>query len=159
MVHLRPPRIQPLPSAAALLQVQQSGASLAQSAPVTLSMEYRVALILLVIRMCSANTYTNVSNFEWYLDTLVELAYFARGLQYEDAPAGLGVGESIKSQLIDVAARVKAIRAYAVRRMADVLGDETFLDHGVEVAEVLGAAAWICGEYCQYVLRSARHSD
>ncbi|PSR72553.1 hypothetical protein PHLCEN_2v11546 [Hermanssonia centrifuga] len=52
---------------------------------------------------------------------------------------------------MDVAARVSAARRYAVQLMVKLLCDDTFLYNAGEegsCAEVLGAAAWICGEYC-----------
>ena len=100
--------------------------------------------------MCASATYANIANFEWYIDTLIELAYFALTLQDSNGPIS-NLGETISNQLIDVTARVKTIRSYAVKKMAIVLGDETFLEIGDvgDAAEVLGAAAWICGEYCR----------
>lgn len=48
--------------------------------------------------------------------------------------------------------RVKAARRYAVKLMVKVLSDDTFSGDGGDessCAEVLWAAAWICGEYCR----------
>lgn len=110
--------------------------------------------------MCAAATYSNVSNFEWYIDTLVELAYLSLALPAETTVGAVSIGVKIRDQLIDVAARVRAIRPYAVESMARLLGDEAFLDtgDGVEIAQVLVAAAWICGEYCRYVAFSLLRS-
>lgn len=137
-------------SAMAALQAQQSDTPLPAPVPVTLSTAYRASLISLIIRMCSNGTYANVTNFEWYNDTLVELTYYSLALQDQSTASASSLGSLIRDQLVDVAARVRAIRPYMVKKMATVLGDESLLESGeaAEVSEVLGAAAWICGEYC-----------
>ena len=95
--------------------------------------------------MCSQSTYENVINFEWYLSVLVDLAHIAKA----------DVGNQIRDQLVDVVGRVRAARPYAVKLMHTLLTDDTMLRNAEEegsCSEVLWAAAWICGEYCQYVL-------
>lgn len=107
--------------------------------------------------MCSSATYSNVSNFAWLIDTLIELTYIARTLQAEPTPAGTAtLGAQLRDLLIDVVARVRQIRPYAAKKMSALLQDEDLLDEGEasDAAEVLGAAAWICGEYCRYVRSS-----
>lgn len=155
MTHLQPSTVSyPSVSARAALQAQQSDTPLPAPVPVTLSTAYRASLISLIIRMCSNGTYANVTNFEWYIDTLVELTYFSLALQDQSTASASTLGALIRDQLVDVAARVRAIRPYMVKKMATVLGDESLLESGeaAEVSEVLGAAAWICGEYCGSVL-------
>ncbi|KAI5481703.1 AP-3 complex subunit delta-1 [Pseudohyphozyma bogoriensis] len=149
MGHLRPSAT--TASAAAALKAQQTSTAGTPPAPAVLSTAYRTSLVALIIRMCSSSTYAHVSNFEWYLDILVELSYLSLTLPHDPSSSETSLGIKLKNQFIDVAARVKAIRPSAVRRMATLLGDETFMENGdaADVAEVLGAAAWICGEYCQ----------
>lgn len=144
MTHLKP-STKPS-SAMAHLLAQQNGTP---APSVILSATYRTSLISLILRMCSTSTYTNITNFEWYIDTLVELAYVALQLPSDSTSSSLGL--QIRDQIIDVVARVKAIRPFAVKRMAILLSDENFLDNGqgADVAQVLAAAAWICGEYCR----------
>lgn len=94
--------------------------------------------------MCSSSTYDNVDNFEWYLSVLVDLAYISN----------VDVGALIRDQLVDVVGRVRAARAYAVKLMVKILSDETLLlnaDEPGSCSEVLWAAAWICGEFCECV--------
>ncbi|KAM0788195.1 hypothetical protein ACM66B_001354 [Microbotryomycetes sp. NB124-2] len=159
MTHLKPMSGSSAGSTAAatLLQAQQSNGR-ATASIATSSNAYRTALVALILRMCSQQTYANVSNFAWYIDTLVELSYIALSISQE--PAGVradgavsqnSLGQQLKDQLVDVTARVKAIRPYAVTKMAELSGDEDFLENGegADVAQVLGAAAWICGEYCR----------
>ncbi|KAG6842376.1 hypothetical protein C0991_007506 [Blastosporella zonata] len=102
---------------------------------------YRLVLCQRILTMCSQSTYENVTNFEWYISVLVDLAHIAN----------VDVGAEIRDQLVDVVGRVKAVRRYAVRLMYQLISDDTRLrnahDEG-SCSEVLWAAAWVCGEYC-----------
>lgn len=95
-----------------------------------------------ILSICSQNTYENVTNFEWYLSVLVDLAHIAN----------VNIGGEIRDQLVEVVGRVKAARPYAVKLMRALLTDDSLLltanDEG-SCSEVLWAAAWICGEYCE----------
>ncbi|KAI0785413.1 adaptin N terminal region-domain-containing protein [Irpex lacteus] len=126
-----------LPSAAQSLSL-----SLGPSTPRTLvninnpsqNPAYRLTLSHRILSLCSQDTYANITDFEWYLSVLVDLAYIA------DVE---GVGGQIRDQLVDVSARVKGVRGYAVQLMTKVISDDSFW-----CVEVLWAAAFICGEYC-----------
>ncbi|KAK7040144.1 AP-3 complex subunit delta [Paramarasmius palmivorus] len=103
---------------------------------------YRLILAQRILRMCSQDTYENVTNFEWYLSVLVDLAHVAN----------VDVGAQIRDQLVDVVGRVKAARRYAVKLMHTLLNDDIILRNAQDegsCSEVLWAAAWICGEYCR----------
>lgn len=94
--------------------------------------------------MCYSSTYDHVVDFEWYLSVLVDLTYISN----------VDIGTQIRDQLVDVVSRVRAARAYAVKLMVKVLSDETlWLNAGKpgSCSEVLWAAAWICGEFCECV--------
>ncbi|GAA5840988.1 hypothetical protein JCM9279_001282 [Rhodotorula babjevae] len=164
LTHLRPSAANSTASAAASLLRAQQGVAPAAPSP-TLSASYRASLIGLILRMTSSGTYANVTNFAWLVDTLIELARIAQSLPVSvkagsslassssaGAVGGQSAGAQLRDQLIDVAARVRAIRPYATKRMAQLIMEEDLLEsggEGAEVAEVLGAAAWICGEYCR----------
>ncbi|GAA5826066.1 hypothetical protein JCM3770_005228 [Rhodotorula araucariae] len=151
LTHLHPSPTSAASAAASLLRAQQGSSSAPASSSPVLSASYRASLISLILRMTSSGTYSNVSNFAWLIDTLVELAYIAQTLSPEPAPGVSSTGVQLRDQLIDVAARVRQIRPYATKRMAQLIMDEDLLDggEGADAAEVLGAAAWICGEYCR----------
>lgn len=164
LTHLRP-SASTASAAASLLRAQQAATTGAPATPSTpaISTAYRSSLISLILRMTSSGTYSNVSNFAWLIDTLVELAYISQTLQTDPtAPAATAnspptVGSQLRDQLIDVTARVRQIRPYAARKMATLIQDEDLLGTGDsgDATEVLGAAAWICGEYCRCVTRSS----
>lgn len=100
---------------------------------------YRLTLVQRLLAMCSHDTYDNIVDFQWYLSVLLDLTYVA----------SVNVGEQIRDQLVDIVARVKAVKRWAVELMTRLLRDDTFLANSQEegsCAEVLWAAAWICGE-------------
>lgn len=91
-----------------------------------------------------------------YISILVELTRLE----------GTRHGHLIASQMLDVAIRVKAIRAFAVAQMATLLDNAHLLTGNTQrngICEVLYAAAWICGEFSEYVdiqaERSLSHTD
>ncbi|KAI0005534.1 adaptin N terminal region-domain-containing protein [Russula compacta] len=107
-------------------------------APTQLS-SYRLALVQRLLTMCSYDTYDNVVDFQWYLSVLLDLTYVA----------SVKVGQQIKDQLVDIVARVRGVKRWAVELMTRLVRDDAFLANAQEegsCAEVLWAAAWICGE-------------
>jgi len=97
-----------------------------------------------ILSLCSRSTYENVSNFEWYISVLVDLAHVAN----------VNIGSEIRDQLVDVVGRVRGIRRYAVKLMYTLLSEDSMIRNASEedsCSEVLWAAAWICGEYCLQV--------
>ncbi|KAK0217615.1 adaptin N terminal region-domain-containing protein [Armillaria nabsnona] len=134
----------PMPTASQSLAQHLAPSSPQSSRPHILpsqSKAYRLVLSQRILTMCSQDTYDNVTNFEWYLSVLVDLAHIAN----------VDVGSQIQDQLVDVVGRVRAARRYAVKLMYTLLIDDTMLRNAQEegsCSEVLWAAAWICGEYC-----------
>lgn len=102
---------------------------------------YRLTLAQRILALCSQSTYETVTNFEWYLSVLVDLAHVAN----------VDVGSEIRDQLVDIVGRVRGVRGYAVKLMYTLLSDDAIIRNAGEAgscSEVLWAAAWICGEYC-----------
>ncbi|KAG2207779.1 hypothetical protein INT46_001970 [Mucor plumbeus] len=105
---------------------------------------YRTDIIHRIIFMCSQNHYHHLNDFEWYISVLMGITY----------KAGVNVGDILTNQLMDVSVRVKSVREYAVKQMYHLLQDKKFLETAKRRdsnIEVLSAAAWICGEYCNYL--------
>ena len=108
-----------------------------------------------ILAMGAADVYGNITDFEWYLSVLIDLAYVSRS----------AVGDIIKDQLIDLTVRVKQLRKYATQLCLRILSDETFImgsnsdgeSEGSGCQEVLGAAAFICGEFCGCVYIPRHH--
>lgn len=61
-------------------------------------------------------------------------------------------GELIANQMLDVAIRVEAVRGAACARMSHLLENTPLLiGQNDSICQVLYAAAYICGEFSQYV--------
>jgi AP-3 complex subunit delta len=117
----------------------------ASPTPSTLTSAYRLEVCQRIITMCSRDAHENVTDFEWYLSVLVDLAYVSN--------VG-SIGRDINDKLLDVVVRVRGVRTFAVGLMLRLLSDEILLENcrdPTSCSEVLWAAAWICGEYCSYV--------
>ncbi|CAF1217682.1 unnamed protein product [Adineta steineri] len=105
---------------------------------------YRDELLSKIIEICSQSDYQHITNFEWYISILVELTRLE----------GTKHGNLIARQMLDVAVRVESIRPFACNQMAILLANAHVFIIGsssTTVAEVLYAAAWICGEFCSYL--------
>jgi AP-3 complex subunit delta-1 len=101
---------------------------------------YRLTLSLRLLSILSLDTYANVTDFEWVISVLVDLAYVSH----------VGVGSEIKAMVLDVVGRVKSARTYAVRTLEKVVGDEELRERGRQQTGedgLLEAAIWVCGEY------------
>ncbi|UYV70621.1 AP3D1 [Cordylochernes scorpioides] len=105
---------------------------------------YRDELLLKIIDICSQNNYQFIVNFESYINILVDMTKLE----------GTKHGALIASQMMDVAIRVAAVRPYAVAKMATLL-EKSIPTMGncsdSSIAEVLYAAAWICGEFSEHL--------
>lgn len=101
---------------------------------------YRDELLYKVIEISSQGSYQYVTNFEWYLTVLVELIQLESNSKH---------GNVIATQLLDVAIRVQAVRAFAVNEMTTLLETFPITSQNGSMFEVLYAAAWIVGEFCK----------
>ncbi|XP_040582219.1 AP-3 complex subunit delta-1 [Lepeophtheirus salmonis] len=103
---------------------------------------YRDELIEKTIQICSQNDYIHITNFEWYISVLVELARMDIGVQH---------GKLVAHQLMDVSIRVSSIRPFAVTQMTLFIENQHLLIPNPSSAEVLYAAVWVCGEFASEV--------
>lgn len=102
--------------------------------------QYRDHLVKQLVATCAQDTYEYVSDFEWYLATLLDLSML-RGLQ---------TGSLIADQLVDIAVRVEVVRPFACERLVALLHNEHMMSESATdqaIQEVLFGAAWIVGEY------------
>ncbi|KAJ2923145.1 hypothetical protein H1R20_g13948, partial [Candolleomyces eurysporus] len=138
-----------LSAAQSLEQAITSPASTRNADSPSKSPAYRLILTQRILDICSQGTYENITNFEWYISVLVDLAHICN----------VAVGPQLQEQLVDVTSRVRAARPYAVKVMYTLLTDESLLHNARDpksCSEVLFAAAWICGEYCQQLLEPVK---
>ncbi|KAF2077188.1 hypothetical protein CYY_001509 [Polysphondylium violaceum] len=104
---------------------------------------YKDLIILKIIELCSMGTYQFISDFEWYINILVRLS------QIQETSHG----KLIASQFLDVVIRVKTVRAYGTKQMIQLLKNPKLMSNPTAngICEVLYAAAWIVGEFSNYV--------
>ncbi|KAJ2402428.1 AP-3 complex subunit delta [Coemansia sp. RSA 2559] len=110
--------------------------------------EYRQTVVEAIIDMCSRNSYGNLSNFEWYIATLVDLVYVP----------GVDVGKLLSAKLLDVTVRVRQVREFSIKMARMLLSDNRLMGHissSAPHAAVVTTAAYILGEYCTLLPASA----
>lgn len=125
--------------------------------------EYRMAIIHQILGMCSKDTYANIIDFEWYIDTLIQLVELVPAIGR--STSGLSdnkVGDTLNSseheaagaigwELRNIAVRVSTVRTEAVKAAKSLMvvaGNEVSSAFaGVGAEGVLQFAAWIVGEY------------
>lgn len=146
-------------------EVMHGGKRRGQLVVLELPEAYKRTVIKRIIEMCARDMYVNVSDFEWYLDVLVQLVRYAPPVgsfagevdNEDDSDADSDnregedndVGEVIGRELRNVAVRVRSVRAEAVRyaEMLVARHDGMFPAAGGGGKRVLGAASWIVGEF------------
>ena len=134
--------------------------------PLELPEDYKYAIINRIIEMCSRDMYLNISDFEWYLDVLLQLIRYAPVMptastgddgfdpeedELEELAEKRDVGEAIGKELRNVAIRVISVRPEAVRCAEMLVAGRSgvFPAAGGGGKRVLGAAGWIVGEYAR----------
>ncbi|TXT13307.1 hypothetical protein VHUM_00674 [Vanrija humicola] len=145
LTHLAPPEEEPsLPSAMSSLAA--AAAKTKASDPtvtaqnISQSPSYRLLLSQRVLDIIAHDTYLHVSDFEWVVSVLVDIAYISH----------VDIGTQVHDMLLDVVARVKSVRGYAVKVLERVVADDEFRERcrGKSGEDgLLRAAVWICGEY------------
>lgn len=132
--------------------------------------EYRIIIIRHILDMCSKNTYANVTDFHWYLETLVQLVGLVpfsgkplTGLQDSNShhvpdwrqPAEDDIAYFIGWELRNVAVRVSSVRAEAVNAAAALIdirgGDVSFTSISYGGHSTLGFAVWVVGEFANHL--------
>ncbi|KAM7267944.1 hypothetical protein ACFE04_010110 [Oxalis oulophora] len=93
-----------------------------------------------ILSTCSKNVYEVIVDFDWYVSLLGEMSRIPNCQQ----------GEHIETQLIDIGMRVKDVRPQLVQVGRDLLIDPALLGNHF-LHRILSAAAWVCGEYVEFV--------
>ncbi|CAI6341463.1 unnamed protein product [Periconia digitata] len=143
--------------------------------PPPLPEDYRVSVIKRILEMCSRDTYSNITDFEWYIDVLIQLVRVSPAINAtlttdeDETESTDDVGSSIGRELQNVAVRVKSLRSEAVEAAQSLVfvdrRDQMFPSSGNGGLGVLEYAGWLVGEYANYltqpepVLNSILHSS
>lgn len=134
---------------------------------VPLPEEYRPVVIRHILDWCSANTYTNIPDFTWYIRILVQLVGVCpvgtkfsnlsnvSASETEDDWTG-DISFHVGSELQNVAVRVRSSRAEACQAAETLVSadqrDRLFAGQGAGGTGVLESAAWVVGEYADLLI-------
>ncbi|KAL8694143.1 MAG: hypothetical protein Q9218_001140 [Villophora microphyllina] len=131
--------------------------------------EYRITTIRQILDMCAKDTYTNISDFEWYIDILIQLvglvpSAFDSGPKNEEPSdqqrcTSRATSEEISTyigrELCNVAVRVDSVRTEAVQAAASLLhfrqGQHSYSVPDSPGRGALRSAAWVVGEYAEHL--------
>jgi AP-3 complex subunit delta-1 len=130
--------------------------------PPPLPDDYRISVIRRILDMCSRDTYSNVTDFEWYIDVLTQLVRVSPATKQtpasddeEDSEHADSIGAGIGYELQNVAVRVRSVRHEAVDAAQSLVlvdrKDRMFPSSGNGGQGVLEYAGWLVGEYATYL--------
>lgn len=127
--------------------------------------DYRREVITRILDMCGQDKYSNIPDFEWYLEILVELVRLLPprissdpGLSNSAVESVLGtsLAERVGFQLRDIAVRVKDLRPEACRAAESLIlisnRSALYPPVGSGADPVLGFVSWMVGEYSEYLV-------
>ncbi|GFF59672.1 putative AP-3 complex subunit delta [Aspergillus udagawae] len=131
-----------------------------QKGPMTLPVSYRIDVMNRILDICSFNNYSDLYDFEWYVDLLVELMKLRprqtkqfrspRAIRALECDSGDDIMSRICSEIRNVAVRVKGVRLQATRAAELLISVENrhalFLQPHTD-SHALGSLAWVAGEY------------
>jgi AP-3 complex subunit delta-1 len=132
--------------------------------PPPLPEDYRISVIRRILEMCSRDTYNNITDFDWYIDVLVQLVRVSPSTKHasateekEETERSDEIGGGIGRELQNVAIRVKSVRSEAVDAAQNLVlvdrREQMFPASGIGGQGVLEYAAWLVGEYANYLTR------
>lgn len=137
-----------------------------QDETTALPAEYKSTIIHRILDMCSKDTYSNITDFEWYIDILIQLVklvppsgrstpelYESSGGSLRNSPPEKEADpfSAIGCELRNIAVRVSTVRTEAVKAansLLSVSGSGGFFALRSAGGEgILTFVAWIVGEY------------
>jgi AP-3 complex subunit delta len=126
--------------------------------------DYRREVITRILDMSSHETYANITDFEWYLDILVQLIRLVPPLLNTNSAVhdraleratDANISSRIGSQILDIAVRVKSLRLEATRAADSLVlvsnRQSLFPIAGDGAEGVLQRVAWVVGEFPEFL--------
>ncbi|KAL1983933.1 hypothetical protein VTN96DRAFT_9786 [Rasamsonia emersonii] len=128
--------------------------------------EYRNEVIHKILDICSHDNYSDIVDFEWYVNILIQLVRLvppSNTGSFSDLDQQLSgqvareadIASRIGAEIRNVAVRVKSVRLEATRAAESFLSID---DHANPLsmmsssrAGILGPAAWVVGEYAEFL--------
>jgi AP-3 complex subunit delta-1 len=120
--------------------------------------DYRIDVINRILIMCSHNNYTNLTDFEWYIDILTQLVRTAplpRSINDIDSLSASSnsseedISERIGNELRNVTVKVQAVRPACVEAAEVIMAQfnkDAPIGHPI-VSGALKPISWIIGEF------------
>ena len=117
--------------------------------------DYRNDVVSRILSMCAKDNYSSIVDFDWYIDVLIQLVRMApvsRNVdidQQTTSKQSTDVAERIGDELRNVAVKVRAMRATAVRAAEIILNQlntDTPTGHFI-TSGALKSVTWMMGEY------------
>ena len=126
--------------------------------PEPLPNDYRVEVLHRIVDICSRNNYSELPDFEWYIDVLLQLVVLLpRGLGQQYSPQEVGsyledIASRLGSEIRNIAVRVKSIRMEVTRAAESlVLTASSASVFAGTNSGVLGPIVWVVGEYAEFL--------
>lgn len=135
----------------------------------SLPIDYRIEVLHRILDLCSFNNYSELPDFEWYVEVLVQLVkllpsdvrnYSLRPAAHEEPMHEFktDIASRIGSEIRNIAVRVQNVRMKTTR-VAETLvlvdNREAWLPVNSSNG-ILGPLAWVVGEYAEYLLYPSR---
>ncbi|KAI9924168.1 hypothetical protein AWENTII_008463 [Aspergillus wentii] len=127
----------------------------------TLPNEYRIEVLHRILDICSHDNYSELPDFEWYIEILVQLVkLLPRGIEeyvssptiHQESTSGFerDAASRIGYEIRNVAVRVRSVRMETTRAaeslVITLISKLSSFNDGI-----LGPLAWIVGEYAEYL--------
>lgn len=127
---------------------------------------YKIEVLHRILDICSRNNYSELPDFEWYIDILVQLVSFLPQANLEryslpsstfrdiadDFEEDKDISSRMGSEIRNVAVRVKSVRMEATRAAESLLLNRRGPDSDFNPDyRVLGPIAWVVGEYAEFL--------
>ncbi|RKF62559.1 AP-3 complex subunit delta-1 [Erysiphe neolycopersici] len=120
--------------------------------------DYKLDVVSRILDMCSSNNYSNLMDFDWYINVLVQLIHLIPSPLSSSASFShmnlndlsvFKASERIGDELRNIAVKVRAVRKQVTRAAESVLisTSNNELPPNVISCGVLGPIGWIVGEF------------
>lgn len=134
-----------------------------QSHTLALPEDYRIDVVSRILYMSSKDNYSNITDFDWYIDVLIQLIRMVPVSRSTSDENPLSIKKSagkaaqkVGDELRSVAVKVKAMTSTAVRAAEDILRqqiEDSPPGHSIQ-SEALQSVTWILGEYAVLITTS-----
>ncbi|KAF7620121.1 hypothetical protein AFLA_005435 [Aspergillus flavus NRRL3357] len=137
----------------------------AQKLPIALPDDYSIEVVHRILDVCSYNNYSELPDFEWYVDVLVQLVKLlppsieelpTHYTSYRDPEHYKNcVAFRIGSEIRNIAVRVRDVRMEATRAAETLIlvdnkqGPSPLVSK--QTSDILGPLAWVTGEFAEHL--------